>query len=29
MLRDGLIWFEGNANDLRGTDDPYLRTFLS
>jgi phospholipid/cholesterol/gamma-HCH transport system ATP-binding protein len=29
MLRDGLICFEGNANDLRGSTDPYLRTFLS
>jgi phospholipid/cholesterol/gamma-HCH transport system ATP-binding protein len=29
MLRDGLICFEGNASDLRGSTDPYLRTFLS
>jgi len=29
MLRDGLICFEGNATDLRGSTDPYLRTFLS
>ena len=29
MLRDGLICFEGNATALRGSTDPYLRTFLS
>jgi phospholipid/cholesterol/gamma-HCH transport system ATP-binding protein len=29
MLRDGLIIFEGDANALRTTTDPYLRTFLS
>jgi phospholipid/cholesterol/gamma-HCH transport system ATP-binding protein len=29
MLRDGLIVFEGGAEDLRRAADPYLRTFLS
>jgi phospholipid/cholesterol/gamma-HCH transport system ATP-binding protein len=29
MLKDGLIWFEGNAAELRHSDDPYLKTFLS
>jgi phospholipid/cholesterol/gamma-HCH transport system ATP-binding protein len=29
MLRDGRIAFEGHAADLRGTTDPYLKTFLS
>jgi phospholipid/cholesterol/gamma-HCH transport system ATP-binding protein len=29
MLRDGLICFEGNAAELRRSDDPYLKTFLS
>jgi phospholipid/cholesterol/gamma-HCH transport system ATP-binding protein len=29
MLRDGLIVFEGDADTLRHSDDPYLRTFLS
>jgi ABC-type transporter Mla maintaining outer membrane lipid asymmetry ATPase subunit MlaF len=29
MLRDGEVIFEGNAGELRQTDDPYLRTFLS
>ena len=29
MLRDGLIVFEGDADALRSTADPYLRTFLS
>jgi phospholipid/cholesterol/gamma-HCH transport system ATP-binding protein len=29
MLRDGLICFEGNAAELRHSDDPYLKTFLS
>jgi phospholipid/cholesterol/gamma-HCH transport system ATP-binding protein len=29
MLRDGVIVFEGNADELRGATDEYLRTFLS
>ena len=29
MLRDGLIVFEGDADALRGSQDEYLRTFLS
>jgi phospholipid/cholesterol/gamma-HCH transport system ATP-binding protein len=29
MLRDGDIVFEGNAGQLRRSDDPYLRDFLS
>ena len=29
MLKDGLICFEGNAEELRHSDDPYLKTFLS
>ncbi|RPJ69480.1 MAG: ATP-binding cassette domain-containing protein [Acidobacteria bacterium] len=29
MLRDGLVVFEGDAGDLRASEDPYLRTFLS
>jgi len=29
MLKDGKIAFEGSANELRASDDPYLRTFLS
>ncbi len=29
MLRDGLVAFEGNAQELRSSRDPYLRTFLS
>jgi phospholipid/cholesterol/gamma-HCH transport system ATP-binding protein len=29
MLRDGLIVFEGGAEDLRRASDPYLQTFLS
>jgi phospholipid/cholesterol/gamma-HCH transport system ATP-binding protein len=29
MLRDGLICFEGDADALRQSADPYLRTFLS
>jgi phospholipid/cholesterol/gamma-HCH transport system ATP-binding protein len=29
MLRDGLICFEGNAEELRHSNDPYLKTFLS
>jgi phospholipid/cholesterol/gamma-HCH transport system ATP-binding protein len=29
MLRDGLICFEGNADELRRSPDPYLKAFLS
>ena len=29
MLKDGLIYFEGNAAELRASTDPYLKTFLS
>ena len=29
MLRDGLLAFEGEADALRSSDDPYLREFLS
>jgi len=29
MLKDGLITFEGNAAELRGSKDPYIQTFLS
>ena len=29
MLRDGLVVFEGNAEELRHAEDIYLRTFLS
>jgi len=29
MLKDGVVWFEGNAAELRATKDPYVRTFLS
>jgi phospholipid/cholesterol/gamma-HCH transport system ATP-binding protein len=29
MLRDGLVVFEGSADELRRADDPYIRTFLS
>jgi phospholipid/cholesterol/gamma-HCH transport system ATP-binding protein len=29
MLRDGLIVFEGDAQALRGSDDEYLKKFLS
>ena len=29
MLRDGLICFEGDADALRGSKDPYLKEFLS
>jgi len=29
MLKDGLVCFEGNAEELRRSTDPYLRTFLS
>jgi phospholipid/cholesterol/gamma-HCH transport system ATP-binding protein len=29
MLRDGLIVFEGDADALRNSTDPYIREFLS
>jgi phospholipid/cholesterol/gamma-HCH transport system ATP-binding protein len=29
MLKDGLIVFEGNAAELRASNDPYIQTFLS
>jgi phospholipid/cholesterol/gamma-HCH transport system ATP-binding protein len=29
MLRDGLIVFEGDADELKSSHDAYLRTFLS
>jgi phospholipid/cholesterol/gamma-HCH transport system ATP-binding protein len=29
MLKDGVICFEGNADELRRSSDPYLKTFLS
>jgi phospholipid/cholesterol/gamma-HCH transport system ATP-binding protein len=29
MLRDGRIYFEGHAEALRASQDPYLKTFLS
>jgi phospholipid/cholesterol/gamma-HCH transport system ATP-binding protein len=29
MLKDGLVCFEGHAEDLRHAKDEYLRTFLS
>jgi phospholipid/cholesterol/gamma-HCH transport system ATP-binding protein len=29
MIRDGGISFEGSAEELRQSDDPYLKTFLS
>jgi ABC-type transporter Mla maintaining outer membrane lipid asymmetry ATPase subunit MlaF len=29
MLRDGNIVFEGDAEALRRSTDPYIRTFLS
>jgi phospholipid/cholesterol/gamma-HCH transport system ATP-binding protein len=29
MLHDGKIVFEGSADELRASDDPYLRAFLS
>jgi phospholipid/cholesterol/gamma-HCH transport system ATP-binding protein len=29
MLRDGVICFEGNADELRASSDPYLKSFLS
>ena len=29
MLREGVLTFEGNAAELRASQDPYLKTFLS
>jgi phospholipid/cholesterol/gamma-HCH transport system ATP-binding protein len=29
MLKDGTIWFEGHAKELRESQDEYLKTFLS
>jgi len=29
MIRDGVIIFEGDADALRGSTDPYIQTFLS
>lgn len=29
MLRDGVVVFEGDARELRGCPDPYIKTFLS
>jgi len=29
MLKDGEVWFEGTAPELRATDDDYLKLFLS
>jgi len=29
MLKDGLVCFEGDADELRRSTDPYLKTFLS
>jgi ABC-type transporter Mla maintaining outer membrane lipid asymmetry ATPase subunit MlaF len=29
MIRDGVIVFEGDAEALRQSTDPYIRTFLS
>jgi phospholipid/cholesterol/gamma-HCH transport system ATP-binding protein len=29
MIREGRVYFEGTASELRNTTDPYLRTFLS
>ena len=29
MLRDGVVAFEGSASELRGSSDPYIRSFLS
>jgi phospholipid/cholesterol/gamma-HCH transport system ATP-binding protein len=29
MIREGVILFEGDADALRGSTDPYIRTFLS
>jgi len=29
MLKDGVVWFEGSAEELRRSEDPYLKKFLS
>ena len=29
MLKDGLVYFEGDADQLRASKDPYLKTYLS
>jgi phospholipid/cholesterol/gamma-HCH transport system ATP-binding protein len=29
MLKDGVVCFEGNATELRGSKDPYIKEFLS
>jgi phospholipid/cholesterol/gamma-HCH transport system ATP-binding protein len=29
MLKDGRVWFEGNAAEIRASQDPYVRSFLS
>ena len=29
MLRDGQVYFEGSASELRMSMDPHLQTFLS
>ena len=29
MLKDGKIAFEGSADELRASHDPYLQSFLS
>src|SRR5687767_12587075 len=29
MLKDGQVYFDGNATELRASADPYLKTFLS
>jgi len=29
MLREGTVVFEGSAHELRTSNDPYIREFLS
>jgi ABC-type transporter Mla maintaining outer membrane lipid asymmetry ATPase subunit MlaF len=29
MLRDGRVYFKGRAEELRTSNDPYLKSFLS
>jgi hypothetical protein len=29
MIKDGVVLFEGDADELRASNDEYLRTFLS
>jgi ABC-type transporter Mla maintaining outer membrane lipid asymmetry ATPase subunit MlaF len=29
MLKDGIIIFEGTADELRASKDPYIQAFLS